>query len=41
MPRSVWTGSVSFGLVSLPVKLFTATESHDISFHNFERGSGE
>lgn len=41
MPRPVWTGSVSFGLVSLPVKLYTATENHDISFHNFERGSGE
>ena len=41
MPRSVWTGSLSFGLVNLPVKLYTATENHDISFHNFERGSGE
>lgn len=41
MPRSVWTGSLSFGLVNLPVKLYTATENHDVSFHNFERGSGE
>ncbi len=33
MPRSIWNGVISFGMVSIPVKLFTATESKDISFH--------
>ncbi len=41
MPRPVWSGSISFGLVSVPVKLFTATENHSISFHQFQRGTGE
>lgn len=41
MPRSLWTGSISFGLVSVPVKLFSATEDKDIRFHQFERGTGE
>jgi DNA end-binding protein Ku len=30
---AVWTGTVTFGLVSIPVKLFTATTSHNISFN--------
>jgi DNA end-binding protein Ku len=33
MATSVWTGTISFGLVSIPVKLFSATASHDISFN--------
>ncbi len=33
MPRSIWNGVISFGMVSIPVKLFTGTESKDISFH--------
>ena len=33
MATSVWTGTVTFGLVSIPVKLFTATTSHDVSFN--------
>jgi DNA end-binding protein Ku len=33
MPRSIWNGVISFGMVSIPVKLFTATQSKDISFH--------
>ena len=41
MPRPLWTGTISFGLVSLPVKLYTATQNQDVSFHNFERGTGE
>lgn len=41
MPRSLWTGSISFGLVSVPVKLFSATEDKDIRFNQFERGTGE
>ena len=31
--RAIWKGAVSFGLVSVPVKLYSATESKDISFH--------
>ena len=33
MPRSIWNGVISFGMVSIPVKLYTATQSKDISFH--------
>lgn len=33
MATAVWTGTVSFGLVSIPVKLYTATSSHNISFN--------
>ena len=32
MPRAIWSGSISFGMVSIPVKLFGATESKDIRF---------
>jgi len=31
--RAMWSGAVSFGLVSVPVKLYSATENHDIRFH--------
>lgn len=41
MPRSLWTGSISFGLVTVPVKLFSAVEEKDVRFHQFERGTGE
>ena len=33
MPRSIWNGVVSFGLVSIPVRLYPATSSKDIAFH--------
>jgi DNA end-binding protein Ku len=39
--RAIWTGSVSFGLVSIPVKLFSATEQKDVRFHELEEGSGK
>ncbi len=32
MPRSIWKGAVSFGLVTIPVKVYGATEEKDISF---------
>jgi DNA end-binding protein Ku len=41
MARAVWTGSVSFGLVSIPVALFSATEDHTIHFNQFERGTAD
>ena len=37
MARSVWTGTLSFGLVSIPVSLIPATESKDVRFHLFDR----
>jgi len=33
MPRSIWKGAVSFGMVSIPIKLYTATDSKDVSFN--------
>jgi DNA end-binding protein Ku len=33
MARAIWSGSISFGMVTIPVRLFGATESKDISFH--------
>ncbi|MEP6687193.1 MAG: Ku protein [Gemmatimonadales bacterium] len=33
MARAIWSGSISFGMVSIPVKLYGATDSKDISFH--------
>jgi DNA end-binding protein Ku len=41
MPRAIWTGSISFGLVNVPVKLFTATEDRSVGFHQFDPDSGE
>jgi DNA end-binding protein Ku len=32
MPRSMWKGVIAFGLVSIPVRLYVATESHSVSF---------
>ncbi len=37
MARSIWTGSISFGLVSIPVRMFTATESKELRFHFLHR----
>jgi DNA end-binding protein Ku len=38
--RSIWKGTVSFGLVSIGVKLYTATEERDVSFHQVRRTDG-
>jgi DNA end-binding protein Ku len=38
--RAIWKGSVSFGLVSVPVKLYSATESHDVSFRQVHAVDG-
>jgi DNA end-binding protein Ku len=32
-PRSIWRGTISFGLVSVPVRMYTATESKELKFH--------
>jgi hypothetical protein len=33
MPRALWSGVISFGLVSVPVRMFPATESKELRFH--------
>lgn len=38
--RAIWKGAVSFGLVSVPVKLYSATESHDVSFRQVHESDG-
>jgi DNA end-binding protein Ku len=38
--RSIWKGAVSFGLVSIAVKLYSATEDHDIRFHQVHKTDG-
>jgi DNA end-binding protein Ku len=38
--RSIWKGAISFGLVSIPVKLYSATEERDVSFHQVRREDG-
>ncbi|MFF3060375.1 Ku protein [Streptomyces sp. NPDC057909] len=35
MPRPLWTGAISFGLVTIPIKVVSATEDHSISFHQY------
>src|ERR671936_662283 len=33
MPRAIWTGAISFGLVNVPVRMYSATQDHDLHFH--------
>jgi DNA end-binding protein Ku len=40
MARPVWTGSISFGLVNVPVKAFTAVRDHSIHFHQLDKKTG-
>jgi DNA end-binding protein Ku len=37
VPRPIWSGAISFGLVSVPVRLFPATESKELKFHFLDR----
>jgi DNA end-binding protein Ku len=39
-PRSIWNGTVAFGLMSVPVKLYTATESKTVHFHEVHLEDG-
>ncbi|CAM5275337.1 Non-homologous end joining protein Ku OS=Streptomyces alboniger OX=132473 GN=ku PE=3 SV=1 [Streptomyces alboniger] len=41
MARSIWSGVLTFGLVTVPVGLFTATEDHTVHFHQLQRGTGD
>ena len=40
MARPVWKGSISFGLVNMGVKAFTAVRDHEVHFHQLEKKSG-
>jgi DNA end-binding protein Ku len=40
MPSAIWTGSISFGLVQVPVRMVGATKSKDVSFNQLEQGTG-
>jgi DNA end-binding protein Ku len=40
MARSVWTGTISFGLVNVPVKAFSAVRDHDVHFHQIDEETG-
>jgi len=41
MARAIWTGTISFGLVSVPVRLYPATRRKDVRFHEIDRLSGQ
>ena len=40
MPRAIWNGSISFGLVNIPVKLYNAVSRKNVSFHQIDSESG-
>ena len=40
MPRSIWNGTITFGLIAVPVKVHSATESHTIHFHQVHAQDG-
>jgi DNA end-binding protein Ku len=37
MPRPIWKGAITFGMISIPVKLFGATESKDLAFNTLHK----
>lgn len=39
--RAIWRGAISFGLVTVPVELYSATEDHSVHFRQFERGTAD
>ncbi|MFF7238951.1 Ku protein [Streptomyces collinus] len=41
MARAIWSGVITFGLVSVPVGLYTATEDHTVHFHQLQRGTSD
>jgi DNA end-binding protein Ku len=40
MPRPVWSGTISFGLVNVPVKAYSAVRDHDVHFHQLQKRTG-
>lgn len=41
MARPIWTGSLSFGLVNVPVALYSAAEDKTVHFHQFQAGTAD
>ena len=41
MARTIWTGSLTFGLVTIPVGLYPATSDKSIHFNQFEEGTSD
>jgi DNA end-binding protein Ku len=41
MARSIWSGYINFGLVSVPVGLYSATQEHEVDFHQFQKGTSD
>jgi hypothetical protein len=41
MARAIWSGVLTFGLVSVPVELYSAPEAHGPVFHQFEKGTAD
>ncbi|MET9494786.1 Ku protein [Streptomyces sp. NPDC006552] len=41
MARPVWSGTLTFGLVSLPIQMYPATDSHTVRFHQLQRGTSD
>lgn len=41
MARAIWTGVITFGMVSIPVGLFTAIEDHTVHFHQLQRDTAD
>ena len=40
MPSAIWTGAISFGLVTVPVRLVSATKSQDVRFNQLDADTG-
>ena len=40
MPRAIWSGSISFGLVNVPVKLYSAVRKKNVRFHQLDEKTG-
>ena len=40
MPRAIWSGAISFGLVNIPVKLYSAVSKKTVRFHQIDSESG-
>jgi DNA end-binding protein Ku len=41
VPRAIWTGTISFGLVNIPVRLFPATRRRNVRFHEIDSVTGQ
>lgn len=41
MARAIWSGVLSFGLVSIPVRLYAATKTRRPAFHQFQKGTAD